>query len=378
MKIGIDCRMLGSLHGGIGRYVFELVKHLLLLDKQNEYVLFFNSENQAEVLKAAGQRGRVALAKADIRHYSVKEQYKFTRILNGHSLDLVHFPNFNVPLLYKGPFVVTIHDMVHHKISGAKKSRYLHFFAYKKVIQNAGSKARAIITVSKASKADIVKYLNVLPRKVEVIYEGGPKIGEVQKELVMEIKDKYFLRRPYFLFVGVLERKKNLVNLTRGFDRFVEKYKFDMDLVIAGRQDPHYPEIRRQALDIKNRNRLVFTGWVEEQQLRALYQGAYAYVSASAYEGFGLPGLEAMAFGLPLVVSNTGVFNEIYDNSAVYFDPFNPGDIAEKLDLLAKDPKFYESLSKNSRARFGFFDWEKTAKETLRVYNECKADRLSV
>ncbi len=158
--------MLGSLHGGIGRYVFELVKHLLLLDEQNEYVLFFNSENQAEVLRAAVQRGRVALVKADIRHYSFKEQYKFFRILNKHNLDLVHFPNFNVPLLYKGPFVVTIHDMVHHKISGAKKSRYLHFLAYKKIIRNAGQKARAIITVSKASKADIVKYLNVLPRKM--------------------------------------------------------------------------------------------------------------------------------------------------------------------------------------------------------------------
>jgi glycosyltransferase involved in cell wall biosynthesis len=170
--------------------------------------------------------------------------------------------NFNLPVLYKKPYVVTIHDMVHHKISGSKKSHFLHFLAYKQVIKNAAKNARVIITVSQNSKSDIVNFLQAQPRKIEVIYEGSSLNLEVSDEKVFEVKQKYLLNKPYFLFVGVLERKKNIVNLTRGFDEFLQKYKLNMDLVIAGSVDRHYPEIKHKALDIKNQNR-VKSGFID-------------------------------------------------------------------------------------------------------------------
>lgn len=370
-SIGIDMRMLGNRHGGIGRYVFELAKNLLELDQGHKYFLFYNKDgSQEEDVNFFKCFGNAELVPVKARHYSIAEQTSFLRVLNKYHPDLVHFPNFNIPLFYKGPFVVTIHDMIHHKISGHKKSHLLHFYAYKKIIQNAGQKSRAIITVSDYSKKDIARYLQVLPRKIEVVYEGPSLPGEVPDAKVSEVKKKFLLDKPYFLFVGVLERKKNIINLTRGLDELIKKYKFDMDLVIVGKADKHYPEIKHKALDIKFSDHLVFTDYVNDGDLAALYKGAFAFASASLHEGFGLPGVEAMQFGLPLIVSNIEVFNEIYDNAAVYFNPLDPEDIAEKMDLLVKDKLFYRQLSKNARERGQLFSWKKTAEKTLEVYKE--------
>lgn len=370
MKIGIDCRMMGVRHGGIGRYVLELVKYILKLDSKNEYVLFYNSDLEEAILQITENISHVNKVLVNIRHYSLMEQIKFNSILNKYNLDLVHFPNFNIPIMYKKKFVVTIHDVVHHKISGAKKTRLPHFWAYKKVIAHAAKYSQIIITVSKAAKKEIVKYLGVDEQKIKVIYSGANIADNIQENYLKEVKERFLINKPYFLFVGVLERKKNVVALARAFDEFIEKYKLDMDLVIVGREDKHYPDIRFHALQIKNSNHLIFTGEVSEQQLKALYKGAYSFVSASTHEGFGLPGVEAMKFGLPLIVSNTDVFNEIYDNAAVYFDSENQADIAEKLFLIARDPDFHKQMQQKSFNRGEFFNWQSAAKETVEIYNQ--------
>ncbi|MDR3643002.1 MAG: glycosyltransferase family 1 protein [Candidatus Doudnabacteria bacterium] len=366
MNIGIDARMLGTGHGGIGRYVLELVTNLLAIDKQNQYFIFLNDKERG--LLADRADNRVRLISCNIRHYSLGEQFGFNRLLNKFPLDLMHFPNFNFPVQYKKPFVVTIHDMVHHKISGHKRSHFLHFLAYKKVISLAARNSRAILTVSETSKSDIVSYLQVPAEKISVIYEGSSLKTEVPENRAVDVKRRYLLDKPYFLFVGVLERKKNVVNLTRAFDKFLQKYHVKMDLVIVGKSDPHYPEIKHSALDIKHPEHLVFTGRVDDGELEALYKGAYSFVSASLHEGFGLPGVEALAFGLPLLVSNTQVFNEIYDNAAIYFNPLDPEDIAEKMNLLVRDSQFYQQLQGKSFQRSLLFDWKITAQKTLEVY----------
>ena len=372
-KIGIDIRMMGTSHGGIGRYVKELVFELLKNAGRsgNEYVLFYNPDLENEAyFKLLAKDSKARLVKCGIRHYSLREQWNLAKLIRKEKVELMHFPNFNVPIFYNEPFVVTIHDMVHHKISGAKKTRLIHFWAYKKVIQHAAKAANAVITVSESSKKDIVRLLAVPERKVRVVYEGVSLPQTVPAEQVELVKRKYFISRPYFLFVGVMERKKNLVNLARGFDVFIQRHRQDMDLVIAGKADSHYPEIRHKILDIKNRDRLVLTDYVSEPDLAALYSGAYAFVSASLHEGFGLPGLEAMRFGLPLAVSNTEVFNEIYDNAAIYFNPLDPDDIAEKLQLLARDAGFRQKISENAGRRSTEFSWGKTGMETESLYAE--------
>ncbi len=370
MNIGFDFRMGGAINSGIGRYVFELLKKILDNAPQDQFTIFFNRNNvDLGDLAVLEQYSNVRLVPTSLRHYSLAEQLFFPRLLKRYNFDLVHFPNFNVPVFYNRPFVVTIHDMVHHKISGHKKSTLIFFYGYKYVIQKAAEKAQKIITVTQAAKNDIVELLGVPVEKVEVIYEA-PFLETADEQRVAEVKRQFLLTRPYFLFVGTLERKKNLPRLTAGFDQFLDKYKLEMDLVIAGKVDKHYPQIKTQALNIKHRNRLVFTDFVDDTDLSALYQGAYAFVTASLHEGFGLPGVEAMQFGLPVLAANTAVFNEVYDNAAIYFDGEDTNDIAEKMRLIAQDTKFYQQMQEQSLKRSTVFDWNHTAQATLSVYQQ--------
>ncbi len=379
MTIGIDIRILGNQHGGIGRYTLELVQEILRQDPDQKYLLFYNSNNASEAdIRQLAEFRNAELIPTPYRHYSFGEQTAFLRLLNAYRPDLMHFTNFNVPVLYRRPFVVTIHDTVHHKIGGAKKSHFIHFYAYKKVIEAAARHARRIITVSEYSKKDIQKYFQLPAEKITVTFLGPSLLTTVPPARVAQVKKSFVINKPYFLFVGVLERKKNVVNLTRGFDQFIKKYNLDIDLVIAGKRDSHYPQEKHRALDIKNRERLIFTDYVSDQDLAALYKGAYAYVSASLHEGFGLPGVDAMQFGLPMAVSNIEVFNEVYENAAVYFNPLDPEDIAEKLYLLARDQEFHRQMQEKSFARGQYFSWQKTAEKTILVYKEIVLNRGSI
>ncbi len=369
MRIGLDLRMAGKQHGGIGRYALELASQLLKIDYLNEYYLFFNHDQQIETLKIKDNKSIIKTVKTDIPHYSLKEQISLPRILNKYNLDLAHFPNFNAPLMYKRPFVVTIHDLIHHKIGGIKKTNIAHFLAYKKVMNNAAFKSKKIITVSKASKKDILNEYKIPENKISVVYEGSNLKTKVTESQKIETMKKFFLNKNFFLFVGVMQRNKNLPLLCRGFEMFLKKFNHDFDLVIAGRKDPHYPEIKEQCMAIARKGRLVFTGPLDDEDLSALYASAYAFVSASLYEGFGLPGLEAMGFGLPLAVSNIPAFNEIYEDGAIYFDPKNPQTIAECLNLLAQDRQYYLQIKQKALNRTKQFSWENCAKQTLEVYN---------
>lgn len=360
----------GSANAGIGRYSFELLTKLLE-DGRDSYYVFYHEKNcSPDDIAALRQRGAI-LVPANFRHYSWAEQIRFPRLLKSYGLDIVHFPNFNVPILYKGDYVVTIHDMVHHKISGHKRSTYYKFLAYKYIIQQAAQRAKKIITVTNSAKKDIVDILNVDPNRVAVTYEA-PDRFEGELASFENLQKTFMLSRPYLLFVGTLERKKNIVGLAKGFDLFLKKYKYDMDLVIAGRADAHYPEIRHQALEITHKNNLVFTGFVSNSEQASLYRNAFAFITASLHEGFGLPALEAMQYGVPVLASNTEVFNEVYDNAAIYFDALNPEDIADKINLLVADQPFYESMQKKSLDRSALFDWKETARLTSEIYHQVK------
>lgn len=368
MRIGFDFRLGGSINAGIGRYSFELLRAMLDQSTGDQFVVFYNADNVDEKDLTELENKGAELVSTTIGHYSFAEQLLLPRLLQKYNLDLVHFPNFNVPIFYKGNFVVTIHDMVHHKISGQKKSRAWRFYAYKYIIDKAAERAQKIITITEAAKKDIVDYLHVPEEKIVVTYEAPANhdLGHVD---LAATKKKFLIDKPYFLFAGTLERKKNIPVLAKGFDVFLSKYRFDMDLVIAGKVDKFYPEVKDQALDISHRDHLIFTGYVTDEDQAALYQGAYAFTTASLHEGFGLPALEAMRYGIPVLAANTEVFNEVYDNAAMYFDPNDPEDIADKMRLIASDAPFYEQMQLKSVARVVLFDWNTTAEQTLVVYH---------
>lgn len=372
MKIGVDFRMAGVFNSGIGRYVLELLKQELKQAAGDRFVIFYHPDDSDSAdLARLKKFSNVSFVPVPIRHYSLAEQTRLAKILRAHKLDVVHFPNFNVPISYPGPFAVTIHDLVHHKLKGHKKVFPWAFWAYKFVIGHAARRAKAVIAVSQASKNDIEKFLGTPAEKIKVIYEGSSLMPQ-SPQAVKAVKDKYFISRPYFLFVGTLERKKNIPWLAQGFNQFLQSTGLDMDLVIAGKADPHYPNIRPQALSMARPGHLVFTDFVSDAELAALYQGAYAFVNPSSLEGFGLPGIEAMSFGRPLVVANCEVFNEIYDNAALYFEPDKLSDLVSQLQLIARDKQFYLQMQKTSHSRAAYFSWEKAAEQTLNLLRSIK------
>ena len=217
MKIGFDFRMGGSINAGIGRYSLELLVAMLKQNSGNVFVVFYNEHNSnpkdINTLKSLG----ATLVPANYRLFSFAEQLFFPKLLNSYNLDIVHFPNFNIPIRYKKPFVVTIHDMVHHKISGHKKSRLWKYYAYLYIIKKAAHNSLNIISVTEPDKKEIIDYLGVEPEKVIVTYEA-PAVNDAKPVDVLKIKEKYLLSRPYFLFVVTLERKKNLPMLVKAFD----------------------------------------------------------------------------------------------------------------------------------------------------------------
>jgi len=381
MKIGIDCRLWNE--SGVGRYIRNLIENLQAIDKKNEYVLFVGSENKEEILKQV-QNDNVKIVKADIRWHTIEEQLQFPSILNKEDLDLVHFPYFSVPIFYNKPFVVTIHDLILHHFPTGEASTlplplyYLKHLAYKYVIKHAAQKAEKIITVSKATKKEIIDYLGVDKNKIVVIYEG---VGE-------EITNtKYsILNTQYFLYVGNAYPHKNLDNLIEAFDllchpelvsrsesnRDYDRRQDDIKLVLIGKEDYFYKRLKEKVKKMGLEKSVKFLGEVSDEELASLYKNARCFVMPSLMEGFGLPVLEAMANKCLVLASDIPAVREICGDAAIYFNPYDNEDIASKMKALySNDTYHYSDKIKKGFRKARMFSWEKMARETLTVYENC-------
>lgn len=365
MRIGLDLRMISG-GSGIGRYISELSHQVLAQDKTNQYVLFFCNSDDSKRFEQYGQK----IVIADIPHYSFAEQLKFPGILNKEKLDLVHFPHFNVLIFYRKPFVVTIHDLTHTLFPGRKKSRFFHRLAYNLVFSNALKNSKKIIAVSSATKRDIIENFKVDAAKITVVYEGfSNTYGVIDKaEAFKQVSTRFGINKPYILYVGVWRRYKNLPMLAKAFEQLVER-GLDLELVLAGRLDPFYPEIKDQISDNRYQDRIKMPGKVGDEDLKLLYNGAKALVLPSLIEGFGLPPLEAAACGLPAVCSDIPSLREVMGQGAEYFDPNNLDNMSDVLFNLLTNEKRLEELANLALSRSKHFSWKKAAEETLEVYN---------
>lgn len=359
MRIGIDMRMAGTGEG-IARYCEELVNHMAQIDRENEYYLISN--DRASV-KLKVQSEKFVIVEVRSKYYSLAEQTRFIWELKRLKLDLVHFTSFNAPVFYPGKFVVTIHDIIHHLYPGKKKARLLHRLAYRLVIKSAVSRAAKIIAVSQSTKDDIVKTFHTDPKKIAVVYEGVDErfFTRLAADEIEPVLARYNIRKPYLLFVGVWRQYKNLPRLAQAFDIIKDKYGKDCRLVIAGKIDPFYPEIKKSVFVAKNAKDIIATGYIPDDHLPELYQGASAFVLPSLVEGFGLIGAEAQASGIPVAASDIPVLREVLGSGALYFNPRDPEDMAEKINEVLT-----VGTSKNENARK--YSWAEAAKKTLEIY----------
>lgn len=372
MRIGIDARLWNET--GVGRYTRNLLRELALIDKKNEYVLFVLSKDVTEIqnyderIKKNIEEGKWKTHIANIRWHTIAEQIAFPKLLQQENLDLVHFPYFSVPLFYNRQFIVTIHDLiVHHFPTGQASTLpyplyFLKLQGYKYVISQAAKKSCRILAVSEATKAEVVKHLGVPEDKVVVTYEGIDEATQKEK------RKEPIIKEDYFLYVGNAYPHKNLKTLIDAF-YIVRQTSPNIKLILAGRNDFFYTRLRRGLLDS-----VVMLSSPSDGDLVNLYRNTKALVVPSLMEGFGLPSLEAMANGCPVLASDIPSFHEICDKAAVYFNPKSVDDLAQKMRQVLlfskKERDAYISLGKK---RVQHFSWAEMAKETLKVYETCSS-----
>jgi glycosyltransferase involved in cell wall biosynthesis len=369
MRIGIDARMYGpKATTGIGNYIRNLLENLFLIDQKNEYVIFMKDPAFSQFSPPSK---RVEKIKVDFPWYSITEQIMFPKILLKHKLDLVHFPQFNVPIFYPKKFVVTIHDITPKFFPGSNvKKSIIRKIGYQYVFKSAVKKSEKIITVSNFTKNQIIKYFKAPEEKIKVTYLGFDSNFKIvgDQKILNQIKNKYGISKPFLFYVGVWRDHKNLPNLIKAFNLIKDYFKLDIQLVLGGQADDRYPEILEEIKKSKNQADIIRPGFIPEHELPAFYSAAELFVLPSFCEGFGLVAIESLACGTPVAASNTTSVPEIIQDAGLYFNPNESEEIAKCINKALTDKELYEALKSRGFSQIQRYSWQNCAKDTLLIY----------
>lgn len=369
-RIVIDGRMFNE--SGIGRYIRNLIGNLQILDKTNDYfILLFKSDYDR--LDCSNNFHKIP---ADFSWYGIGEQIKLFGLLKLLKPDLVHFPHFNVPILYQGNFVVTIHDLIHQHFSMARATTHgqaiyqLKQAGYEIIFKNALEKSLKILVPSDFVKEQLIQDWKVIAEKIIVTPEAvDDKILNLNRKSKIKnqkILEKFVIKKPYVFYVGNAHPHKNVEGLIRAFKVLREKYP-DLSLVLSGSDHYFWQRLKKE-----NQSKgIIYTGFVTDEELVALYKNALCFVLPSFEEGFGIPVLEAMACSCPVISSNAGSLKEVGRDAAIYFDPGNIGEMGNKIDGILKSDELRKKLIAKGRMRVKAFSWKKLARKSWEVYRQC-------
>jgi len=368
-KIALDARMWRAKTGGVSRYTQNLVTELLKIDTTTNYTLILTPADAEEChLKAKN----LTIQVANIPHYSMAEQRELPKVLNAGNFDLVHFTTFNHPILYRRPFVCTVHDFIMHKYpSGGQKNSLVRSLAYRATMRDI-RRAKAIIVPSEATKRDLIQLLHVQPQQVTVTLEGaGAELFHPHTQAeISAVRKKYALPARFLLFVSRLEAYKGIAELIAAYKNLLPEFP-DLGLCITGTASAQNPEMIRLLKQEQHAYPGIITpGFVPDADLGALYSAASVFVHPSWYEGFGIIILEAFASQVPVVTSNISSLPEVAGDAAILVNPHEPKEITAAIRDILNDPGLAAALVKKGTARCADFSWEKMATETHALYME--------
>jgi glycosyltransferase involved in cell wall biosynthesis len=350
-----------------------LVEAILALRCTSQYLLILPPACSETIAGHAARATAVERFISSAAYYSLREQIELPRILRRYKVDLLHSPHFLLPLIRPCPAVVTIHDVIYLACREDLPSRLGRVY-YRLMMSVALRLARRVITDSEFSKRDIVRYLGADAEKIEVIYPGvscefRPVNDPAARSAVCR---KYGIERDYILYTGIYKPRKNHVGLLRAFQQFLASGG-DADLVIAGPMKEGEFELRRLAARLGFPDRLKLTGFVGDDELRALYSGARLYACPSLYEGFGFTVLEAMACGTAVVSSAETSLPEVAGDAAWYANPRVPQEFGAALHRVFTDSALRSALIAQSAENLKRFCWERAAEQTVAVYQHAQA-----
>lgn len=367
MRVAIDARKLHDY--GIGTYVRNLITELARQDDDAEYVLLC-APSDADALSALGKRFQPCVVTAG--NYSVREQVSVPWALSTSRVDLFHAPHYVVSPLTRTPYVVTIHDCIHLRFPQYLPNRGALYYA-RAMMTVAARRAQRVLTVSQASKEDILHYLDVPAEKVEVIYNALDTrlADEPTPDEVARVRDRFLLPPRFVLYTGNIKPHKNVDRLIEAFSLLRRDGSFDdVKLLIIGDEISKYPNLRRQVHRFQLHQHVRFLGFVPDATLAVLYRLASVFVFPSLYEGFGLPPLEAMAAGAPVITSNVSSLPEVVGDAAILINPMDASSIASAIAQVLGDPALREELRRRGRERVQSFSWGRSVARIREVYGE--------
>ena len=373
VKIAIDIRRMTEF--GVGTYIRNVVRTLGRLDRETTYLLIGSPAKVKEIGALPPNFHTVPLAEPE---RSLKSYREFRTVVKRLECDLVHIPNlFSVPRALPCPYVMTVHDILEH-LSRAREQtgfwRSLHFQLTKRVLSGAAR----IFAVSNFTKLEMEKLFNIPPGRIEVVYNAIDErllhghANPADRQLIVE---RYQVTYPFLLYAGRISPHKNVVRMIEAFSALkteLEKDQLfpDLKLIIIGDDVSGNPDLRRTVIRSGVQNDVRFLGFVPIEVLRTFYDAAKIFVFPSLYEGFGLPPLEAMAHGTPVVTSNVTSLPEVVGNAAVLVHPENVFEIMRALHRVLLDQPLREKMKERSYRQAAKFSWEKSVRRIMDVYQE--------
>lgn len=375
MKIGVDLRtLMNGGKSGIPGFTYNLLLNLLKEDTQNKYFGFFNAYKNTNLpdfhnieIKSLGLPNKILNSSLRFLNYP-----KLDKLLGADVFYMPHF-NFN-SLSDKSYKIITVHDL--------SFIRYPEFFSFKnnawhKMIEAKKTlkKFDKIIAVSKNTKADIIELFKIPEQKIEVIYSGiDDKYFILSKNSpkLQEVKNKYKLPEKFILSLGTIEPRKNIDSLIKAFDIFCEEKGCEQHLVIAGGLGWKYKNVLAEYQKAKHKDKIMFIGYIDEEDKNALYNLSDLFVFPSYYEGFGFPPLEAMRAGTPVISAGNSSMLEILDDSAYFIDPYDIADLSNGIKNISQNEEIRKNLIEKGQKTANSYTWEKCSLEYKLIFNNIK------
>ena len=368
-KISLELQWAIGKKTGVGWYIYNIVRELNK-SRKNEYVAefvnFLNKYDARKEINCDIEIKENKLMPYKIYNFLTKKLNISHNLIFGTKSDIYHFFNFTIPKNIKGKVINTIYDTVFisaPETMGDRKT--LKEYKY------GAQKSDLIITISESAKKDIVDHLKVPKEKIKIIYPGidfEKYSREIEKNKLRKIRKKYKLPKKYILYLGTIEPRKNIVRIINSFLEYRNLTKSDIKLVIAGGKGWKYEKIMK--LVEQNKENIVLTGYIEEEDKISLYKMAEIFVFPSLYEGFGMPVLEAMACGVPVITSNVSSLPEVAGKAAILVNPLKVEEMTDAYSKILSNEEFRKKMIEEGIEQSKKFQWKESARKLEKIYEE--------
>ncbi len=365
MRIGVDARLVYYHQAGIGQYILRLMQALAQINRDDEFILFKSRKDKTQIV----QQSNFKIQKLYTPSHHRVEAWAISVELAPYRLDVLHSPDFIPPALLRCPSVITVHDLAFLKYPQLLTRASARYYGQ---VEIAASRADHIIAVSQSTKRDTVQLLGVPEEKITVIYEAAHPLFTpiANTDALARTRAKYNLPQDYALFVSTIEPRKNLPTLLRAFADLRKRYKEPVTLAIAGNRGWLVEEVDAVVEELNLGDAVRFLGGIPNEELVYLYNAAKVFVMPSIYEGFGLPPLEAMACGTPVIASNVSSLPEVVGDAALLFDPESAEELCVAMQRVLTDEPLRREMRAKGLKRAQVFSWERAARETMEVYRK--------